>query len=414
MTRTDPDRPPATAADFASTSAADLLAKLLAEGATVPPNLARGELLAALQAHHLGHGREVVVDGAFELLPEGFGFVRSPHLDYEASPHDAFVSPSQVRALNLKTGHHLVGPVRAPRGNERYFSLAHVDRVNGVEPMQLVTRVAFPARTPIVATRPLALAGGSAALRLLAWLAPWCRGQRVLVSAPPAWPRATWLTELAAALHAGDPGLLSFVCLLDQRPEDLAAARNRAATVAGCEVTGSTFDQPAERHLALADMVLARAMREVEGGRDVVLLVDSLTALAHAAQRAQQASGRWLCPGLDAQAVLPAKRLFAAARACAEGGSLTVVATALLAVDSVVDATVLAEFRHRGNSEVVLDAQLAADGAAMPFDLQQTRTRPEDDGRDAATRAAVAALRTQAATASPAERERLLAALPLP
>lgn len=413
MTRPAPDRPatlsPTT--DFVRWPAADLLAALLADGVAIAPNLGRGELLAALQAHRLDQGHEVIAEGALELLPEGFGFVRSPHFDYEASPHDAFVSPSQVRALNLKMGHHVVGPMRPPRGNERYFSLAHVDRVNGVEPMQLAHRVLFAARTPLVATRPLRLPTDDLALRTLAVVAPWCRGQRVLVAAPATWPRSSWLTHLATALLGRDAELAVFVCLLDQRPEDLAAARAHGRDHLGLEVTGTTFDQPPERHVALAEMVLARAMREVEAGRDVVLLVDSLTALTTAAQRAHTASGRWLCPGLDVQAVVPGKRLFAAARACAEGGSLTVVATARTGSDATADAAVLAEFRHRGNSDVVVDPQLAAAGAAVPFDLQQTRTRPEDDDRDAATLQAVAMLRERVGKLAPGERDAGLADL---
>jgi transcription termination factor Rho len=398
----------ANTADPARSSAAELLAALHDEGAAAPPNLSRGELLAALQQHRLAHGREVLVAGAFELLPEGFGFLRSPHFDYEASPHDAFLSPSLVRSLNLKSGHYVTGPVRAPRGNERFFSLARIDRVNGSDPTLLASRIAFAARTPIVGTRNLALPA-EAPWRALATLAPWCRGQRVLVQAPAGWPRAPWLADLALALRRANADARAFVCLLDQRPEDLAAAKLRTTTDTLCEVAGSTFDQPPERHANLAELVLARAQREVEAGHDVVLLLDSLTALTHAAQRAHAPSGRWLCPGLDAQAVLPGKRVFAAARACAEGGSLTVIAVALAAGDSAVDAAVLAESAHRGNSDVAIDPELAAAEAPAPFDAQRTRTRPEDDDRDAAARAAARSLRERLAAAAPEDRARLLA-----
>ncbi len=411
MTRTDPDRSLhlAHADDLAARSGADLLAALLAQGVQTAPNLSRAELLAAFYAHLLSQGQHVLVTGALELLPEGFGFVRSPHLDYEASACDAFVTPSQVRALNLKAGHQVTGALRAPRGNERFFALSHIESVNGIDPARLVTRVAFAARTPMVATRPLALAGDDA-LRTLAFLAPWCRGQRVLVTAPPLWSRSPWLAQLAAALRTGDAGLRLYLCLLDQRPEDVAAVRAQLAPFAGCEVTGSTFGQVAERHVALTEMVLARAQRDVEAGHDVVLLVDSLTALVQASQRAQPASGRWLCAGLDAQAVWLAKRLFAAARACAEGGSLTVIATALGAAAGTVDAAVLAEFHHRGNSDVVIDAESAALAAAAPFDAMATRTRPEDDDREASTLAAVQQLRRDWLQAAAAERVRLLVA----
>lgn len=403
----DPTARPPMAGDLARLCGAELLAALLAEGAAAAPNLNRGELLAALLAHRLERGRTVVVEGAFELLAEGFGFVRSAHFDYDNSPHDAFLSPSQVRALNLKTGTRLRGPVRAPRGNERFFALTHIDEVADRPPTALATVLAFPARTPIVATRPLLLPEAPASWRGLAALSPWCHGQRVLIEAPAAWPRGPWLASLAQALVAANPGLRCLVGLLDQRPEDLAAAKALVADGPAVEVVGSAFDQPPERHLALAEFVLARAMRDVEGGDDVVLLVDSLTAVTQAAQRAHAASGRWLCPGVDARAVMPGKKLFAAARACAEGGSLTVLATAI-AGDGVVEAAVLAEFARRGNADVVIEAP--PDGeATVRFDARRTRTRPEDDSRPAAAKLAAAAYRERLVAASPADRDRVVA-----
>lgn len=390
--------------------AVDLIARAAVEGVPVAANLSRSELLAAVLSHRLARGEIVHGEGVLELLPEGYGFLRCRQDDYEATPADAYVSPSQVRSLNLKAGHLVRGPLRAPKGNERYFALVHVDRVNGVEPAGLGHRITFAARTPVVPDRPLRLGGDAAAVRCVRALAPWCRGHRALVVAPPTWPRALLLADLAAALRAGDSGLRLVVCLLDQRPEDLAAVRARLAAVPECDVVGTGFDQLPERHLALADLVLARVQREVEGGADAVLLLDSLTALVQARQREQPASGRWLCPGLDAQAVLPAKRLFAAARACAEGGSLTIVATALGASGVAVDDAVLAEFRHRANSEVIVDPALAASGDPMPLDLRATHTRPEDDLRPAAQKAEVRALRQRLAAATGAERLALLAA----
>ena len=396
----DPTARPSPAGDLARLRGADLLAFLLAEGATVAPNLDRGELLAAYFRHRLERGDTIVVEGAFELLAEGFGFVRSAHLDYEASPHDAFLSPSQVRALNLKTGLRLRGPVRLPRGNERFFALTHIDQVADGPPTALMGALAFTARTPVVATRPLVLPSEPAVWRTLATLTPWCRGQRVLIEAPAAWPRGPWLSSLASALVAANPGVCCLVTLLDQRPEDLQAAKALAAANPAIEVVGSSFDQPPERHQALAEFMLARAMREVEGGRDVVLLVDSLTALTLATQRAHAASGRWLCPGVDVRAVQPGKKLFAAARAGAEGGSLTVIATAIPENSAVANA-VLSEFAGRGNAEVVIPAP--ADGEATPvrFDARRTRTRPEDDSRSAAEKQAAAACRAHLATAPP-------------
>jgi transcription termination factor Rho len=408
MTRTDSPRPFA-AADLSRCSGAELLAHALAEGVAAPPNLTRGELLAALWTHRLAQGRELATAGVLDVLPEGFAFVRSPAFDYEPSPHDPFVSPSQVRALNLKSGHPVDGPVRGPRGSERFFALVHIDHVHGDAPQALAANVAFAARTPVLATRPLPLAA-TPPWPALGALAPWWRGQRVLLTAPPAWPRARWLTGLATALHEANADLRTFACLLDQRPEDLAAAKAATAGAGRCEVVGTTFDQAPERALALAELVLARAQREVETGADVVLVVDSLTALVHAAQRTHAASGHWLCPGLDAVAVLPAKRLFAAARACAEGGSLTVVATAVAGGGDAFADAVLAEFRDRGNAELVVADDAAAAGAAFPFAARATRTRPEDDVRDATAKAAAGSLRAAlAAAATPADRDRIAA-----
>lgn len=329
-----PSADPAVA-DCYFRDAAALLQELAAGGADVPPNLQRGELLQAVIAQRLDRGAAVVVAGALELLPEGFGFLRSPALDFAASPHDAFVGPNQVRALNLKPGQWLRGPLRPPRGAERFFALAHVDAANDAAPAHLAERLAFAARTPTSATAPLPV-GADLALRA---------GERALALAEPGAPSGLWLAGRAAELAAAAPALRVRACLLDQRPEDLAAAKNLAAAA---EVVGTTFDAPPERHVALAELALARCQREVEAGADVVLLFDSLTALAQAAQRAQPSSGRWACPGLDAQAVLPGKRLFAAARACAEGGSLTVLAT-LAGGDGTVDAALRSEFAPRAN-----------------------------------------------------------------
>jgi len=395
MTSADPASPPVATAglDLARCSGAELTALLLGEGSPAGPNLSRAELLAALYAHRLARGQTVNAEGVLELLPEGFGFLRSPHHDFAAGPHDPFVSPSQVRALNLKPGHRVRGPLRSPRGNERFFAIANVDTVNGAAPDHLARRLAFAARTPVVATRPLALLGDDPAVAALAALAPWWRGNRVLWTAPPAWAGGALFARLVGALHANDPALRTFVCLLDQRPEDLVATRSACAGIAGCEAVGSTFGDAPERHEALADLALAAAQREVEAGHDVLLLVDSLSAMAGAAQRAAPASGRWLCPGLDARAVLAGKRLFAAARACAEGGSLSVLGVLRVGSESVVDQSLRAEFRNRGNSEVVVDARRVDAGAAVPFDPIATRTRPEDDVRSASERTAAAAVR---------------------
>jgi len=366
--------------------AAAALAELAAASAPVAANLAGDELRFTALRARLERGEAVVAEGALDLMAEGFGFLRSPADDFAAGAADPYVNVAQVRALNLKPGQWLRGPLRPPRGGEKFLALAHVDAANGASP----TRLAFAARTPVLAHAPLALPAEEP-WRTLAVLAPWRRGHRVQVVAAADAPRATWLTALARALTAANPGLRVLVCLLDQSPEDLAASKRALADVA--ETVGSTFDAGAERHVALAELALARCQREVEAGHDVALLADSLTTLTLAAQRSMACSGRWLAPGLDAQAVLPGKRLFAAARACAEGGSLTVVATTFATAGDPLRAAIHGEFDGRGNSAVAI----AGDGRGGIHVLASAcRTRPEDDGRSDAERAAADALRARA------------------
>ena len=404
MTTVDPDRSPHPGSPSPQQCGAELLAAANAASLELRPHLERDELLAALFAHELERGERLVVDGVVELLPEGFGFLRFPAHDFAAGAADIYLSPSQVRGLNLKNGHRVRGPIRGPKGNERFFALLHVDTVNGADPGQARTRLAFAARTPVVATRPLALPPSTPLLHAIGQLAPWCRGQRALLRLPSAWPRASTLAELAQALTAADARLSVRLGLFDQRPEDLAAVQAALAGQPGIEVVSTTFAAAAERHVAAAELLLAQVQREVEGGLDVVLLLDSLTALVRQSQLAQPASGRFLAPGLDAAAVQLGKRVFASARACAEGGSLTVLASVLDDRGNDVDARIAAEFAHRGNSEVVVDPELFRLGVALALDVEATRTRPEDDGRAPAQRAAGAALRSELLALPPAAR----------
>jgi len=366
--------------------AAGALAELAAAGAPIPPNLAADELRFAALRARLARGETVLTEGALDLMPEGFGFLRSPNDDFAPTAADPYVSVAQVRALNLKPGQWLRGPLRPPRGGEKFLALAHVDAANGAAP----ARLTFAARTPVLAHTPLALPTDEP-WRTLAALTPWRRGHRVQVVAADDAPRARWLADLARALATANPGSRVVVCLLDQTPEDLAAAKRALAGVA--ETVGTTFDAGAERHVALAELALARCQREVEAGHDVALLFDALPTLTLAMQHSIPSSGRWLAPGLDAQSSLPGKRLFAAARACAEGGSLTVIATTLASASEPLRAAIAAEFDGRSNSV----AAIAGDGRGGAR-LQPTgcRIRPEDDARSPAERAAAEALRPRA------------------
>ncbi|MCA8949040.1 MAG: transcription termination factor Rho, partial [Planctomycetes bacterium] len=304
--------------------------------------------------------------------------------DFEPGSDDVYVSPSQVRRLNLKPGHRLAGPVRPPRRGEKYFALLHVDAINGGDVAALRRRVQFAARSPVLPTERLRLdhPGASPALRAIDLLAPWGRGQRVLVAAPPGSGRTRLLLEIAEALRHNHPDVHVAMCLLDERPEELTAIRRRLGSgeggSPGADVVATTFDQPPARHVALADMTLARVQRMVEAGQDVVLLFDSLTSYVRALNVDQPPTGKLVCVGLDAGALLRPKRLFGAARTCEEGGSLTIVATALAGDDSRIDDAILDEFHNRGNSDVVLDRALADQRVSPSLDVLRTGTRRED------------------------------------
>lgn len=364
--------------DFAavqSASAAEL-GELAREAGLDVHGRERGEIAFALLRHRIGTDGRGFVDGTLEVLPDGFGFVRVTACSWAAQPSDPFVGPAQIRKLNLRTGQRIAGVVRPPRGDERFFSLQHVDRVDGADPAHEGVRVPFPSRTPILPRFPLPLAASDRdRLAAIGAAAPWARGQRVLVLTPPALAgRATLLAGMAAALRRDDAALVVLLCLVDQRPEDIAAVRAQLAGT-GVTVVASTFDEPAARHVTLAEMALASAQRAVENGGDAVLLFDSLPALARACQVEQPPSGKLVCVGLDALATARGKRLFAAARACEEGGSLTVIATAVDGGSRVEDA-VLVDFERAANSLVVYTTDLTPPDA-LP-DLRRTATRSED------------------------------------
>ena len=363
-----------------SHSAAELLAMARSEGIVVLPNLDHGELLHAILSHRLGRHGLGWGEGVLEVLPDGFGFLRSPRHDFEPGPHDVYVSPSQIRRLNLKPGHLLAGPVRPPRRGEKFFALLHVDRIDDGDVAALRLRVPFAARTPLLPTERLRLdhPGASADLRAIDLLSPWGKGQRVLIAAPPGSGRTRVLTRTAAALVENHPEVRVLLCLLDERPEEMTEIRRTLGTHERAWVVASTFDQVPARHVAIAELCLLRAQRMVEAGHDVVLVLDSLTALTRAYHLEQAFSGRLLCPGLDASAVQRPKKLFGAARKCEEGGSLTILATALVETGSRIDEAIFEEFHNRGNAEVAFDSDLADLHADLPLDVVHTTTRRED------------------------------------
>lgn len=386
-------------------SAAELLLLLHAEGLDVRPGLDQGELVFALLQHRFARCRLGWIEGVLDVLPDGFGFLRSIQNAYAPGPADVYVSATQIRRLNLKHGQQVAGPIRPPRRDEQFFALLQVASVDGGDLASLRTRVAFGSRTPILPTQRLRLdhPGVGPDQRALDLLTPWGKGQRVLVVAPPGADRTRLLLGIAEALLPNHPEVHVSMCMLDERPEVVTGLR-RALRGPRSDVVASTFDEPLARHLATAEMAQARAQRMVEAGRDVVLLFDSLTALARACNVELPPSGRMLCAGLDAQAVQRGKRLFGAARQLEEGGSLTVIATALRGSGSRLDEAILDEFQHRGNAEVVLDGELADLHVDPAFDVLRTATRHEDLLLDRSGIAALGRLRQQLAPLSRAER----------
>jgi len=389
-----------------------LLAMAAERGLGLLPHLEHDEVVRALVEDMLGKGEAITTDGTLDVLPEGFGFVRMLTHSFASTAVDAYVSPAQIKSLNLRTGHRIRGPVRAPRGTENFFALVHVDHVQDKAADALGDVTIFEGRTALVANKALpwcAADSSDKALRALNRLAPIRLGHRVLLHADDNWPRAAFLARIAAAQRQQSADLNITVCLLDQRPEDLAAARSELAGH-NCDVVGTAFAAGAERQVAVADMAVHRAMRQVEHGGDALLLLDSLTALTRARSRAGAPSGAWIQPGLDAQALLTAKRLFANAQRCAEGGSLTIIATAVQGEAGTIDDAIEREFAAATNSDVVIVATDEVGDEVLPFCPNATRTRPEDDPATPAERRELATVRHELADLPLAQRtfDRLL------
>jgi transcription termination factor Rho len=369
----------------------------------------RQELLFELLKHRAHRAGAAFGEGVLDVLPDGFGFLRNRRHGYRAGPDDIYVSPSQVRRLNLKRGHAIAGPVRHPRDGERYFALLHVDTVNGASIPELRRRVPFESRTPLLPSRRLRLEypGCAPALRAIDLLAPIARGQRVLVEAPPQCGRTKLLTQIAHGL-ARQPDLHVIVLLLDERPEEVTDVERALGGQPHSEVVASIFDEPPTRHLDLTELVLDRARRLVEAGQDVALVCDSLTALARACNIELPHSGKILCAGFDATSLLLPKRVFGAARQTEEGGSLTVVASVLTETGAHADDLVAQELRGKGNCDLVLDRRQAELHTYPGFDVARTGTRREDEVAGAEESARLKRLRARLLAEPEARRVALL------
>ncbi len=315
-------------------------------------------------------------EGVLEILPEGYGFLRSPDWNYLYGPDDIYVSPSQIKRFDLRTGDTVLGQVRPPKEGERYLALLKVENVNFEEPDKAKHRIAFDNLRPRYPDRRIRLErkDGDVSMRLLDILAPLGLGQRALISSPPKAGKTILLQKLANSITENHPDVVLIVLLIDERPEEVTDMEENVKA----EVISSTFDEPADRHVQVADMVIEKAKRLVEHGKDVVILLDSITRLARAHNVVVPHSGKILSGGVDANALHKPKRFFGAARNIEGGGSLTIIGTALIETGSRMDEVIFEEFKGTGNSEIVLDRRIAERRTWPAVDVNRSATRKEE------------------------------------
>ncbi len=341
--------------------------------------LRKQELMFAILKRRAKTGEQIFGDGTLEVLPDGFGFLRSPETSYLANTDDIYISPSQIRRFNLHTGDSIEGEVRTPKDGERYFALVKVDKVNGQTPDSTKQRILFENLTPLFPDKPMTLeremrGDENITGRLVDIIAPIGKGQRGLLVSSPKSGKTVMLQHLAHAITANHPDAVLIVLLIDERPEEVTEMQR---SVRG-EVVASTFDEPAVRHVQVAEMVIEKAKRLVESKKDVVILLDSITRLARAYNTVVPASGKVLTGGVDANALQRPKRFFGAARNIEEGGSLTIIATALIDTGSRMDDVIYEEFKGTGNMEIHLERRLAEKRVYPAINVNRSGTRREE------------------------------------
>jgi transcription termination factor Rho len=351
----------------------ELASELKVDGA---PRMRKQDLIFALLKAQTERNGSLFGGGVLELLPDGFGFLRSPDYSYLPGPDDIYVSPSQIRRFNLRTGDTVSGQIRTPKDSERYFALLKVDGINDDPPEKSRTRTLFDNLTPIYPDERLKLEHkpDGYEMRVVDLVAPIGKGQRGLIVAPPRTGKTVLLQQIANSITTNHPEVFLLVLLIDERPEEVTDMQR---SVRG-EVVASTFDEQAQRHVQVAEMVIEKARRYVEHGKDVVILLDSITRLARAYNTVVPHSGKILSGGVDSNALHKPKRFFGAARNIEEGGSLTIIATALIDTGSRMDEVIFEEFKGTGNSELHLDRKLADRRVYPALDMQRSGTRKED------------------------------------
>lgn len=349
------------------------------EGIAEHTGMNRGQLIIAVVRHQIERGITVRGSGTLEVLPDGYGFLRSVAHNYLASPEDIYVSPSQIRRLGLKTGLVVEGPIRLPVEGQDNFALMQVDLINGVPPEERISPTIFEDLTPLHPNRRLILetSGEEINMRVVDLVTPIGKGQRGLIVSPPRAGKTILLQKIALSLLKNHPESYLIVLLVDERPEEVT---DMARTVAGptCEVVASTFDEPAGEHIHVSEIALEKAKRMVEFGKDVVILLDSITRLARAHNTEAPSGGKLLSGGLDTNAMQKPKRFFGAARQTEEGGSLTVLATALIDTGSRMDEVIFEEFKGTGNMELHLDRRLVDKRVWPAIDINRSGTRKEE------------------------------------
>ncbi len=331
---------------------------------------------------HAKSGEDIYGDGVLEILQDGFGFLRSAQGSYLAGPDDIYVSPSQIRRFNLRTGDTIRGKIRPPKDSERYFALLKVDEVNYAKPEDSRHKVAFENLTPLFPDQRMQLEKGNGSTedltgRIIDLVSPIGKGQRGLIVAPPKAGKTIMLQNIAQAIISNYPECDVIVLLIDERPDEVTEMQ-RSVGAQGAEVVASTFDEPPSRHVQVADMVIEKAKRLVEHKRDVVILLDSITRLARAHNTVIPSSGKVLTGGVDAHALERPKRFFGAARNIEEGGSLTIIATALVDTGSKMDEVIYEEFKGTGNMELHLDRKIAEKRVYPSINVRRSGTRRED------------------------------------
>ncbi|MBX8784395.1 transcription termination factor Rho [Ochrobactrum sp. GRS2] len=365
--------------DLKNKTPVDLLAlaeELQVENASV---MRKQELMFAILKSLASQEVEIIGEGVVELLPDGFGFLRSANANYLPGPDDIYISPSQIRRFSLKTGDTVEGPIRSPKEGERYFALLKVNTINFEDPEKIRHKIHFDNLTPLYPNERFKMeldvpTNKDNSARVIDLVAPLGKGQRGLIVAPPRTGKTVLLQNIAHSITANHPECYLIVLLIDERPEEVTDMQR---SVKG-EVVSSTFDEPASRHVQVAEMVIEKAKRLVEHGRDVVILLDSITRLGRAYNTVIPSSGKVLTGGVDANALQRPKRFFGAARNIEEGGSLTIIATALIDTGSRMDEVIFEEFKGTGNSEIVLDRKVADKRIFPAMDILKSGTRKED------------------------------------